>query len=209
MATKQQIPVLAGVIVSNQDGFSNLSNEDVQWGIQNGEAMVAIFTEAIKNRARAVVTFLRLIAKGIALGATDGKWTIEDAEKIFTAGISSDLRALIEKMDRKPTDGISTEVHQITQDGKLKEFFDSLGRPRIGLVMSGGQWLSFCVHHKAQLGHNWTFFLVEVEGELFVVIVHAYSDGRLHANVDRFSHDYVWHAEDEHRLVVPQQKLGS
>ena len=37
-----------------------------------------------------------------------------------------------------------------------------------------------------------------------MVNVNAYSDGRLNANVNRFSNDNVWNAENEHRLVVPK-----
>ncbi|MDD5084024.1 MAG: hypothetical protein PHT88_03805 [Candidatus Moranbacteria bacterium] len=39
---------------------------------------------------------------------------------------------------------------------------------------------------------------------LFVADVYGNSDGRLYANVYRFSNDDVWNAGSSHRFVVPQ-----
>jgi len=50
MATKQQIPALAGSIVSKQEGFSVLSNEDAQWAIENTEEAIRLACEAIRTR---------------------------------------------------------------------------------------------------------------------------------------------------------------
>lgn len=50
MATKQQIPTLAGAIVSNQSVFEALPTDDTQWAIENPEAAIALWIIAIKNR---------------------------------------------------------------------------------------------------------------------------------------------------------------
>lgn len=50
MATKQQIPVLAGSIVSKQEGFSVLSTDDAQWAIENPEEVIRLACEAIRTR---------------------------------------------------------------------------------------------------------------------------------------------------------------
>ncbi|MDD5318259.1 MAG: hypothetical protein PHF79_00340 [Candidatus Pacebacteria bacterium] len=56
MATKQQIPVLAGAIVSKQEGFEALSNDDVQWAIENTEAAIALSVVAIKDRNKTPIS---------------------------------------------------------------------------------------------------------------------------------------------------------
>ncbi len=50
MATKQQIPVLAGSIVSNQGGFEPLSTDDAQWVIEHPEEAIRLWVEATTNR---------------------------------------------------------------------------------------------------------------------------------------------------------------
>jgi hypothetical protein len=50
MATKQQIPTLAGVIVSNQGAFEALPTDDTQWAIENPEEAIALWIIATKNR---------------------------------------------------------------------------------------------------------------------------------------------------------------
>lgn len=50
MATKQQIPVLAGSIVSNQGAFEPLSTDDAQWAIEHPEEAIRLWVEATTNR---------------------------------------------------------------------------------------------------------------------------------------------------------------
>ncbi len=50
MATKQQIPVLAGAIVSKQESFAALPDKDAQWAIENTDEAIRLAVEAIQNR---------------------------------------------------------------------------------------------------------------------------------------------------------------
>ncbi|TSC84483.1 MAG: hypothetical protein G01um101417_148, partial [Parcubacteria group bacterium Gr01-1014_17] len=50
MATEQQIPKLAGLLVEHQSCFSALSTEDAQWVIADTKNAIAIFVDAVKNR---------------------------------------------------------------------------------------------------------------------------------------------------------------
>lgn len=68
MATKQQIPTLAGAIVSNQNCFEPLPSDDTQWAIENTEEAMAIFVAAIQNRVRRVVKRTLAIWKSIHTG---------------------------------------------------------------------------------------------------------------------------------------------
>ena len=50
MATKQQIPVLAGAIVSKQEGFAALPDKDAQWAIENTDEAIRLAVMAIQDR---------------------------------------------------------------------------------------------------------------------------------------------------------------
>lgn len=52
MATEQQIPKLAGSLVEHQGGFSALSTEDTQFVIAETKKAIALFVEAVQNRAK-------------------------------------------------------------------------------------------------------------------------------------------------------------
>lgn len=52
MATEKQIPKLAGVLVEHQSGFAALSTEDTQWVIAETKKAIALFVDAVKNRAK-------------------------------------------------------------------------------------------------------------------------------------------------------------
>jgi hypothetical protein len=56
MATKQQIPVLAGSIVSNQGAFEPLSTDDAQWVIEHPEEAIKLWVEATTNRNKTWTT---------------------------------------------------------------------------------------------------------------------------------------------------------
>lgn len=62
MATAQQLPKLASVLVEHQGNFSALSIDDAQWAIKNPADAIALACEAIKDRLKTVVASL------IALG---------------------------------------------------------------------------------------------------------------------------------------------
>ncbi|HMP67524.1 MAG TPA: hypothetical protein PKA60_02135 [Candidatus Paceibacterota bacterium] len=54
MATKQQIPKLAGTIVEHQEAFENFSVEDAQWVIRNTKVAISLWVEAVENRVKPV-----------------------------------------------------------------------------------------------------------------------------------------------------------
>ncbi|MEZ4194821.1 MAG: hypothetical protein R3B53_00250 [Candidatus Paceibacterota bacterium] len=92
----------------------------------------------------------------------------------------------------------------MTRNGTFKTLFGSLGDPR-KLCLTQGQIVEFCRSHSDSLrqeGYG-TFFLFEVDGELFVALVDVYGVG-LEACVFRFESNDVWHAGSRPRLVVRQ-----
>lgn len=48
---QNQISVLAGALTTHQRHFGKMSTDDRQWAIQNTEAAISLFAEAVKNRA--------------------------------------------------------------------------------------------------------------------------------------------------------------
>lgn len=48
---QNQISVLAGALTTHQRHFGKMPTEDRQWAIQNTEAAISLFAEAVKNRA--------------------------------------------------------------------------------------------------------------------------------------------------------------
>ncbi len=61
MATEQQIPKLAGLLVEHQDGFTALSTEEAQWVIAETKKAIALFVEAVKNRAKTTAKLLEFV----------------------------------------------------------------------------------------------------------------------------------------------------
>lgn len=103
MATEQQIPKLAGLLVEHQSGFNALSTEDSQWVIAETKSAIAIFCQAVKNRAKEALEKLlefittvtvpatkRFIAKDhFKIGTTDGvkiAYLGDNFKKVFLSG---------------------------------------------------------------------------------------------------------------------------
>lgn len=99
MTTKQQIPVLAARLVEFQEGFSDLSIRDTQWGIMNGKDAVALCAEAIrvgaaayrarenteKKDAEAVAPILGDVISTLIIPATTKEFVVKDNFKVDTS----------------------------------------------------------------------------------------------------------------------------
>ncbi len=70
MATEQQQYKLTGVLVEHQSKFRAFSNEDAQWVIQNPAEAIALWGDAIKNRAKAAVEGLLALVGSVVLPPT-------------------------------------------------------------------------------------------------------------------------------------------
>jgi len=141
----------------------------------------------------------------LTLTPTKGKATLAKGKKVFTGWLDSDFKNWGTDVSGIDTDETKVDVHEMTRDGNCKTLFGSLGDPR-KLCLTQGQIEEFCRSHLDSLrqeGYG-TFFLFEVNSELFVALVFV-DVGRLVAYVDRFSYDCVWGAGGRHRLVVQQQ----
>jgi len=211
MATKQQIPVIAAALVTFQEEFTALSNEDGQFVIQNTKEAIKLFVAAVKNRAAEAIAMakniLRLISGGekLMIESLDGKATIANAKGTFPSGIDSDFKNWKLNNAGQATGEVLMDVHEMTGDGTFVQIFSAITPDLEKIVMSQHQVIRFCEKYPTWLRQDGygTFFLIKENGEYFVVNVRVLSDG-LNANVNRLADDNVWHGEFRHRVVAPQ-----
>jgi len=61
--SEQQISKLAGTLTEHQRHFGKMSTDDRQWAIQNTEAAIGLFADAVKNRAISAVAEAKKLLK--------------------------------------------------------------------------------------------------------------------------------------------------
>lgn len=179
-----------------------------QLGQANGNQFRAIgaILDGPSASERGTTTHLRLL-ETTTLAATSGRLTIAQSSDVFRGGIATDFKTWGTNVAGTDTPETAVSVYEMKKDGDYRTLFGSLGDPR-SLCHTQAQIVMFCLtrrHLLRQDGHA-TFFLFEVNGELFVACV-SVDDGQLRVFVSRFGFDYVWDAGAHRRLVVPQQKL--
>lgn len=132
--------------------------------------------------------------------------TIFDAKDIFTGWIDSDFKNYGLTSDSSSEEK-EIEVHELTENGTFKQIYDSLGRSLDSMVMTQGQIIEFAKKMEKSDPYSY-FFLLKKGSEFFVARVRVFSDG-LRVFVGRLEDGYVWFAEYQHRIVVPQLALGT
>ena len=144
-------------------------------------------------------TYLQQLFTDLEIDAKDGTETFESSG-VFPGGVYG--VAVPAAAKGKPTPAAKATVWEIILDGIFALLFGSMGDNR--KRWTEAQVIEFCRRHygKLRTGGYTTFF--EMEGG---VVAFAYFDdsGRLEVYVDSFSHDSVWHAKYQHRLVSLQQ----
>lgn len=102
MATKQQIPTLAGVIVSNQHCLEHLPPDDAQWAIEHPEEAIAIFVTAVQNRVRSVAKRILKVWKIISIGGGTPEQLVTSVAGSCEE-VSSEAKFFMTKMTVAPT----------------------------------------------------------------------------------------------------------
>lgn len=143
----------------------------------------------------------------IILASTRGSATLAHARGVFTGWLDGDFESWGTNVPGEDTAEAVVDVYEMTRDGNYRTLFGSLGDPRM-LCLSQGQIVEFCRSHRHSLRQegDGTFFLFEVNGELFVATV-GVDGGALDASVSGFEHGYVWGAGARRRLVVQQRTV--
>ena len=158
-----------------------------------------------------VVVYCRSLSRGkkVVIGATNGKATIAEAKNAFPGWIDGDFVNYGTNVPGQPTKKTRVEVLEMIKDGTLAQIYDGFGQGLESLCLTQSQIIRFVKDHAKWLrtdGYG-TFFLfkkkVNNKEEFFVADVRRDAGG-LGVFVDCLSYDVVWHAEDQHRFVVPQ-----
>jgi len=213
MATREQLPVLAGELVKQQSGFNALSTKNAQAAILDMPAFIACACEAWTNHTAVAQVqktegYLRLISgeETLLLYPTDGTQSIGHSSAVF-GWIDPDFKNWgLNTGSNLATEETAVQVNEIIKNGPFGKIFGSLGGNLDALCFTQGQIVQFCQKHPSWLrsdGHK-TFFLFKVGAKFFVAYVYVDDGGSLDVNVDKFSNDYVWNADYRHRVVVPQ-----
>ncbi len=162
--------------------------------------------------------YLRLISgeETLTLDPTDGTETLANAGDFFTGWLDPDFENYGTNVPGSATPKMNIAVYELIENGNFREVFGSLANDPGILCLGQGQIIQFVEKFSKWLHPDGRVtlmpFKVKFEDgheELFVADVFRSSGGRVEADVGRFSDGYVWDAEDRHRVVVPQLKLGS
>ncbi len=180
-----------------------MSSGVMQGWIDNPKGLKKFLSGLAAEEEREYTRHLRTVT----LAPTRGETTLAEATDVFTGYLDGDFRNWGTNVPGKDTPETAVDVHEMTRNGTFKQLFESHGDP-CKLVLHQGQIVEFCRNHRYSLRQEGcgTFFLFEVNGELFVARVCVYV-GKLRASVECFAYDGVWGAGDRRRLVVQQQTV--
>ena len=199
-----------GVALRELSKAGVLTKQNIEKVRARGDQIVAAITELVKQKfaelAENVSGCLKLIsgAETITLKPTDGKESIAKARNLFLGWLDSDFKMWGLDMESGSTMEMNVTVHELIKAGDYRKIFGSLSDDPKKLCLTQPQIIQFVKNHRKWLSENWTFFLFEANGELFVADVNLNADGNLLVHVNRFSNDFAWSAEDRRRIVVPQ-----
>ncbi len=151
---------------------------------------------------------LRRISKPgeIILQPTDGKKTFAKAKDIFKGYLDSNFKDWKIDESAPATKERKMAVYEMAEDANFADMFGSLHTNLDKLCLTQHQAIQFVLDYRHWLRKDGyaTLFLFKAAGEFFVAYVFVHSAGELFVGVNRFVHDSVWDAGDEHRVVVPQ-----
>lgn len=194
-----------------------LNKQNIERVRARGNEVVAAITALVKEKfaeiAENIADIVKLIsgAEILELDETDGKATIAKAKDTFPGWIDPDFKGYGCDVKSEPTKKTQVTVYEMIKDGTFAQIFGGMSDDLDSLCLTQPQIIQFVQKHRKWLRTDGyaTFFLFKVGDGFFVAGVYFYGGGRLGVRVDRFSYDYVWRAEDRHRVVVPQLALAN
>lgn len=179
---EQQNSKLAGVLVEHQRHFSALSTEDAQWTIQNTVDAIAIFCDAVKNRAMKVTEkLLESVASFKVPGAKEFV-----AKKRFVVDTSENARVRISWLGGNFNAKFlpKTERNIVEAELKLSKLRTASLDPPIITEMGERAEISLCdfyetlAHKQAIRDFTWVVgYVRDIEGILWAVSAFWYDDG--------------------------------
>lgn len=169
---------------------------------------LAIFAQSGKTYPKLVAMSQPLtrlyMGEEIVVGATTGDKTFANAKDVFNAYLDPNFERRGTNKRGKATERAPVAIYEIRMNATFREVFSSLDDPG-DLVLTQEQVIDFCREHHDKLRQDGyaTFFLFEVDDEVYVAVVYV-SGSKLGARVFHFGHDGRWDAGYQSRVVVPQ-----
>ncbi len=204
--TEQQVPqisALAGALVSHQRFFDALSVEDRQWAFQNPKEAIAVFCDAVKNRAAKIVE--KLLESVASFKAPGAKEFI--AKKKYVVDTGENARVRISYLGDNFKKVMLPKKEQDIAEGELKLkklHTGSLDAPII--VELGGEKkaeISLCefyetlAHKQAIRDFTWVVaYIRDVDGILWAVSA-GWSGGGWDVEARSVAYPYGWDAGSE------------
>ena len=183
--------------------------DGLQEVLKRGDELKTAVAEITVAKTRELATvhhILHLLTEEpLTIGPTDGSEILANADDVFSY-IDPDFRGWKADEPGEATGAVPAKVYELAQNADFAKMFGTLSGDTAKLCLTQAQIKAFVKQHR-----NWlrtdgyaTFFLFKSNGKFFVAVVYFYGVGRLKIDVGHFEDDYVWDAEDRHRLVVPQ-----
>lgn len=119
--TEQQIPQLAGALVTHQRHFGALPTDDAQWAIQNTQAAIALCVEAIKNRANGVAKKLLEFVTTTSVAAIESFKSSEnfkeDAKKVAVRiwSLGDNFKKHFGRKEEGASEAVEIKIHKLLE----------------------------------------------------------------------------------------------
>ncbi|MEK7635124.1 MAG: hypothetical protein AAB446_01700 [Patescibacteria group bacterium] len=152
-----------------------------------------------------VFTHCLTLGYNILIEQTYQRRIISRTESVFAGGMSSNFDEWdLNISPRRPNTFV--DIYELIRDGDFKTIYNSFGRSLDNLCLTQDQIIDFVEHHRERLCkyRHYTFFLIKIDDNFFVVGVKFSSEFDLYADVFRFTDDNFWFAEHRHRFVIPR-----
>lgn len=140
------------------------------------------------------------------LAPTSGQVTLANSSDIFTGHIDPNFKYWGTDKSGKDTEATAALFYEMKQDGTFDTLFSSFGVDLFSLAWQQGQIREFCASYRHLLQQDVnsnTFFLFEVNGQLFVARVYVFLIRRS-VNLCEFWNETTWDTRRRNRLVVPE-----
>ncbi len=172
--------------------------------------LVSLFKAVIMEMANNIQGCMKRILEKeiITIPKTSGKENLVHAKDVFTGWIDPNFEAYGCDVESKPTHEAIVEVFELIEECDFGQIFGGFNMSLDKLCLTQHQIKLFVKSHrnKLRVGGFGTFFMFKAGEEYFVAHVNFSSDGRLKVRAYRYSNNHMWHAENRHRLIVPQLK---
>ena len=186
-----------------------INSDNLQRFLESGGQMATKIKGFVKGMiaemAENIMGYLKLIsgAETLILDATDGTETIAKSKDTFNGYLDSDFCNWNLDVPSQPTKEQKVSVFEMTKNGTFSQIYNGLSSNLDSLCLTQAQIIGFVKKHRKWLradGYG-TFFLFKRDEDFFVAYVLVNDDGSLDVSVIEFSDDFVWHADNRHRVV--------